>query len=48
MPMPTILPMMAPRQSDGMNNPQGTLMPNVNIVMISFTIIARISSQIAL
>lgn len=32
LPMPIILPMIAPKQSDGMKRPHGTFIPNVNIV----------------
>lgn len=46
--MPTIRPMIAPRHRLGMNSPQGTLMPKVKIVRVSFMIRARIKSQIAL
>lgn len=40
--------MMAPSASDGINNPQGTFMPNVKIVITSFIASASVSSQIAL
>lgn len=46
--MPTILPMIAPRHNEGINKPQGTLMPNVKIVMTSLRIIAKINNQMAL
>lgn len=45
--MPTILPAMAPNARLGINNPHGTLIPNVNTVMTSFKIRASSSSHIA-
>ena len=45
--MPTIRPTIAPKHKLGINNPHGTFIPNVKIVVISLKINARTRSDTA-